>query len=130
MRLMTTEPKMYKSKEIAEALGVTQPTIRKWVSDGRLVGNLVGDRRKALMISESDLKKFLDENPRYKAIWDYPIIREVPHDIKVYIRDWLKILDELYIVLTTDQTLHLWSLRSEFAIDSFLHDVITGKAKT
>lgn len=121
------EEKIYKSAEIAEALGVSQRTIQNWVTEGKLLGRFVGDRKKKLMISESDLKRFLEKNPRYKEIWHDPMMRQAPHDIRVYIQEKLQILRELHIVLTTNQTVYLWSLRREFDIDAFVHDVITGK---
>lgn len=123
------DEKTYKSQEVADALGVSQPTIRKWITDGKLVGIFTGERKKKLVISESELKKFLDKNPKYREIWNNPMMREAPHDIKVYIQEKLKVLNELHEVLTTNQMIHLWSLRNELAIDNFVHDIITGKAR-
>lgn len=123
------DEKTYKSQEVADALGVSQPTIRKWITDGKLVGIFTGERKKKLVISESELKKFLDKNHKYREIWNNPMMREAPHDIKVYIQEKLKVLNELHEVLTTNQMIHLWSLRNELAIDNFVHDIITGKVR-
>lgn len=122
---MSTEEKIYKSSEIAEALGVTQITTRAWVTKGELVGYFVKTgKKKTLFIKESELKRFLEKKPRYKDIWENPIMRQAPYAIKVYINERLAVLRELHIDLTTEQMLHLWSLRTEFDIDAFLHDVI------
>lgn len=119
--------KIYKSAEIAEALGVSQRTIRNWVTKGELVGYFTGDAKKRLFISEPELKKFLNKNPKYKEIWDNPLMRQAPYSIKVYIQEKFSILRELQIELTKNQAQHLWSLRTEFDIDAFVHDLITGK---
>lgn len=126
---MTTEFKTYKSQEVAEMLGVTQSTVRKWVTAGELTARFADERKRRLVITESDLKKFLDKNPKYKAVWDNPMMRQAPYDMKVYIKEKLAILRELCIVLTTNQLIYLWSLKTEFAVDAFIHDVITGKAR-
>lgn len=121
------EEKTYKSIEIAETLGVSQKTIAKWVSDGKLKGYFEGAAHRRLMITETELLKFLDKKPRYKEIWYNPAMRQAPNDIKIYIQEKLKVLHQLEVELTTDEMLRMWSLRTEFDVDGFAHDLICRK---
>jgi excisionase family DNA binding protein len=51
---------MYTSIEAAQAMGVTDQTIRRWIRAGKLPAQHVGLRR-AVRIEESDLRKLAEE---------------------------------------------------------------------
>lgn len=46
-----------------------------------------------------------------------------------YIKEKLAILDELMIKLTWRQVEHLWDCKTEFEVDAFYHDIITGNCR-
>jgi excisionase family DNA binding protein len=50
---------MYTSIEAAQAMGVTDQTIRRWIRAGKLPAQHVGLRR-AVRIEESDLRKLAE----------------------------------------------------------------------
>ena len=49
-------------KQIVEALGVHEQTVREWIKEGRLPGKLFG-RRGGYRVRESDYETFLDSWP-------------------------------------------------------------------
>lgn len=44
-----------------------------------------------------------------------------------YIKEKLRVLKELHIELTWRQLEYIWSLKTEFDVDAFAHDVIMGR---
>jgi excisionase family DNA binding protein len=46
-------------KDAAERLGVTVNTVRRWVKDGRLRGNMPGGQKAGYRIPESDVERLL-----------------------------------------------------------------------
>lgn len=119
--------KEYKSIEVANGLGVSQTTVRQWVNAGKLKGYVKYEGKKVLMIPDSELKKFLNDNPRYREMWFNPTIREADHTMKKYIQEKLKALRELDISLTPNQLTYIWSRKTEFDVDAFAHDLIKGR---
>ena len=60
--------KTYSVKEIADLLGTSQETVRRWIRDGKL--QAMDDTKKKgenKVILESALKSFLDASPKYAA---------------------------------------------------------------
>lgn len=60
--------KTYSVKEIADLLGTSQETVRRWIRDGKL--QAVDDSKKKgenKVILESALKSFIDASPKYAA---------------------------------------------------------------
>ena len=60
--------KTYSVKEIADLLGTSQETVRRWIRDGKL--QAVDDTKKKgenKVILESALKSFIDASPKYAA---------------------------------------------------------------
>jgi excisionase family DNA binding protein len=49
-------------RQIVEALGVHEQTVREWIKEGRLPGKLFG-RRGGYRVRESDYEAFLDSWP-------------------------------------------------------------------
>lgn len=49
--------------------------------------------------------------------------------LEEYIKEKLAVLDELMIKLTWRQVDHLWSCKTEFEVDAFYHDIITGNTR-
>lgn len=57
----------YSVKEIAEMLGTSQETVRRWIRSGKL--NASQDSRKGgNSVTEADLQKFLKKSPKYSTI--------------------------------------------------------------
>jgi len=50
--------KFFTCDEIADAVGVTPKTVRRWISSGALRAHRIG---RLLRVSESDLQAFLDQ---------------------------------------------------------------------
>ena len=50
-------------------------------------------------------------------------------ELDKYIQEKLAILEELQIELTWRQRNHLMNCETEFAVDAFYHDIITGKCR-
>lgn len=50
-------------------------------------------------------------------------------DLKEYIKEKLAVLDELCIKITYRQLEHLYECKTEFEVDAYYHDIITGKAR-
>lgn len=60
--------KTYSVREIADLLGTSQETVRRWIRDGKL--QAVDDSKKKgenKVILESALKSFIDASPKYAA---------------------------------------------------------------
>ena len=55
---MTAE-KLYTLKAVAEAFGVSELTIGRWLREGKLIGTKIG---KGWRVTESDLQRYIDEN--------------------------------------------------------------------
>lgn len=55
---MTVEDKWLDSGQIANTLGVTRDTVRRWIRDGKLNGVNVGGRT-GYRVRQSDLNAFL-----------------------------------------------------------------------
>jgi excisionase family DNA binding protein len=58
---MRTEPRFLSVSETAVALGVSGPTIRRWVRDGHLLGVQVGGTDGVLRIPETELERLVVE---------------------------------------------------------------------
>jgi excisionase family DNA binding protein len=46
-------------KEVAERVGVTIATVRRWIKDGRLRGNMPGGQKAGYRIPASDVERVL-----------------------------------------------------------------------
>lgn len=61
---MRTEPRFLTVAQVAAALGVSGPTIRRWVKDGHLLGVQVGGTDGVLRIPETELERLVAEPGR------------------------------------------------------------------
>jgi excisionase family DNA binding protein len=57
----SVEPRFLSVAQAAAALGVSGPTIRRWVKDGHLVGVQVGGADGVLRIPEAELDRLVAE---------------------------------------------------------------------
>ena len=58
---MSTGPRFLSVAEAAVALGVSGPTIRRWVADGHLVAVQVGGARSTLRVPVDELERLVAE---------------------------------------------------------------------
>ena len=58
---MRTEPRFLTVAQAAVALGVSAPTIRRWVKDGHLVAVQIGGPDGVLRIPEAELERLVGE---------------------------------------------------------------------
>lgn len=67
------------------------------------------------------IKKIVGDVPASKTS------RMIKKSVKTYIEEKIKILGELGIRLNDVQLDHIWSLRTEIAVDRYARDLILGK---
>jgi excisionase family DNA binding protein len=53
--------------EVAARLKVSEETVRRWLRDKRLRGRRLGSTRAGWRVAESELRRFLTEDPEGKA---------------------------------------------------------------
>jgi excisionase family DNA binding protein len=58
---MRTEPRFLTVGQAAAALGVSDPTIRRWVKDGHLVAVQIGGADGVLRIPDTELERLVRE---------------------------------------------------------------------
>lgn len=110
------EDRFYTTAEVAQILHITHMHALELVRNG----TLKGEKRKCAtgnttlgrwFVPESELRKYQRK------------------DLDKYIKEKLKILKQLRIKLTPDQLEHMKSRNTEFEVDAFHHDIITGKTR-
>lgn len=50
----------YTTKQVAQILGVTALSVRRWIKAGLLQAIYLGDIKREYRVSEADLQKFID----------------------------------------------------------------------
>jgi excisionase family DNA binding protein len=50
----------YSTKQVAQILGVTALSVRRWIKVGLLQAIYLGDIKREYRVSEADLQKFID----------------------------------------------------------------------
>ena len=58
--------KSYSVKEVAEMLGTSEETVRRWIRSGKLEASM-GSRKEGSVISENMLTSFARETPKYAS---------------------------------------------------------------
>ena len=106
--------RLYTVREVATMFNVSEDTIREMIRKKQIEatkGKKYGVNGRLWLISD-------------KGIRDYK--RKL---LDKYIDEKLDILDQLQIKLTWRQLEHLRSCKTEFEVDAFYHDLITGKSR-
>ena len=106
--------KPYTTSDIAAMYHVEVNAVCEWIHKGLLEatkGSKPGTNAKVWLITESSLRKFQRKQ------------------LDKYIDEKLEILKELHIEPTWRQMEHLRRCETEFAVDAFYHDLITGKTR-
>ena len=107
--------KMYTVREVCEVLGVARERIYGRIKAGKVKATKVtpdGKTKHHYLISEREFQKLLKNR------------------LELYVEEKLDILKELHISPTPWQVEHMRECKSEFDIDAFYHDILTGKART
>ena len=103
--------RLYTIKEAADILGLTVDYTR--------------DLIRKMQIPTVRLKR----NGRPMAITNDSILKLKRRTLDEYIKEKLRILKELHIELTWRQLDHLRGCNTEFEVDAYYHDIITGKTR-
>lgn len=109
--------RLYTVAEVAARLNITHihacDLIRRGLIKGTKRACENGNKKLGRwVVSESDLQQYLKT------------------DLKLYVKEKLKVLKQLRIKLTPWQLDHLYDCKTEFDVDAFYHDILTGKART
>ena len=64
--------KTYNVKEVANMLNTSEETVRRWIRSGKLKANMAS-RKKGSVITETMLKEFIKDTPKYAAILATPV---------------------------------------------------------
>ena len=62
IRQTSSVPKLYTPSEVAELLGVSLRTVRKWINDGELAHTRLSVSERLIRVREEDLIAFLNRS--------------------------------------------------------------------
>ena len=67
----------YNVKQISELLGVDSETVRRWIRTNKLKGTK-NSKKTGFVVSETELKRFLDKMPKYSGIAASLMVATIP----------------------------------------------------
>lgn len=108
--------RLYTTAELSEILHIPQVNVVELIRNKHLKADkqlyTVGAHtRKRYVITESAFNEYLSKK------------------LDIHIKEKLKVLKQLKIELTYNQLEHMRECKTEFEIDAFYHDIITGKTR-
>lgn len=95
---------MYTVKEISKKLNVSEEQVRRWCRNGNLKC-IKDSRKKGFIIKESDFMIFLDNNPKYKVLFngfvndDNTDYKEILYSLEQLLKRKKKEIKELEIAI-------------------------------
>ena len=106
----------YTIKELSMILRISKYYLYEFIRKGELKSEKVS--KKKIVVTKENLMEFLDTKPKLKRVFDNGVISE-------YILYKIKVLEDFNIHLTKEQSEHMWSLKTEGAVDAYAR-TLTG----